>query len=148
MPPIAIPNLVNSAKPLVIIAARVLSPASAPSPIPVAMAIIFFKAPPNSQPITSEFVYTLNNPELKTSCNFEAIVLSTIAITAAAAFPKWISFAKFGPVKTPAGCPGIISSIISVMRILVLISKPFAKLIIGTQGLIYGFASIKTCLKT
>ena len=50
------PNLFNSLIPLVIKAAFVLSPKPNPSEIPQAKAMIFLKAPHNSEPRRSEFV--------------------------------------------------------------------------------------------
>ena len=52
-PPNATPNLDNSASPLVIKAANVLSPKPIPAATPAQNAMIFFKAPPNSTPFTS-----------------------------------------------------------------------------------------------
>ena len=43
-------------QPMVITAARVLSPVSSPSAIPAASAITFLRAPPSSQPMTSVLV--------------------------------------------------------------------------------------------
>ncbi len=55
-PPSNIPNLTISAIPRQNRPAFVLSPKPNPSEIPQAMAIMFFKAPPNSTPIISGFV--------------------------------------------------------------------------------------------
>ena len=55
-PPSAEPNLLISAKPLVITSAFALSPYSAPAPIPTAIAITFFAIPDISQPIISSEV--------------------------------------------------------------------------------------------
>ena len=52
-PPNSTPSLDNSANPLVINAANALSPNPIPAAIPAQNAIIFFKAPPNSTPLTS-----------------------------------------------------------------------------------------------
>ena len=51
-----LPSLIISAKPLVIIAALVLSPKPIPSDIPDIIAITFFVAPPSSTPTMSSFV--------------------------------------------------------------------------------------------
>ena len=55
-PPIALPNLANSANPRVTTAALVLSPVPKPVVIPTANARTFLNAPPNSQPTTSSLV--------------------------------------------------------------------------------------------
>ena len=57
-----------------------------------------------------------------------------MAITPAAACPAMISRARLGPVSTPTGWPGMTSLTISVMRILVLSSRPLVRLITGTQA--------------
>ena len=55
-PPMATPRRVSSARPRVMTAARVLSPAPRPSAMPAAMAMTFLSAPPISQPTTSGLV--------------------------------------------------------------------------------------------
>ena len=57
--PILTPRRFISAMPLVIIAALALSPNPSPSDMPAPRAIMFFKAPPSSTPVTSVPVYTL-----------------------------------------------------------------------------------------
>ena len=54
--PKAVPILVISTKPLVIIAALALFPIFNPSEIPVVIAMTFFKAPPISTPMGSSLV--------------------------------------------------------------------------------------------
>ena len=61
-PPIATPNRTISAKPRVINPARAFKPKPNPSVIPVAIARIFFTAPPTSTPITSSVEYTRIEP--------------------------------------------------------------------------------------
>ena len=55
-PPMATPSRVSSVRPLVMTAARVLSPTESPWAMPQASAITFFSAPPSSQPMTSSLV--------------------------------------------------------------------------------------------
>ena len=59
--PKAVPILVISTKPLVMIAARALCPIFNPSEIPVVIAIIFFYAPPISTTMGSSLVKTFSD---------------------------------------------------------------------------------------
>ncbi len=55
-----------------------------------------------------------------------------------------ISFARFGPVITPTGRPGISSAATSVIRMSDSRSMPFERLTIGTHGRRCGAASRAT----
>ena len=147
LPPMATPRRVTSARPRVMRAERVLSPAPWPSPIPTAIAMIFLSTPPNSQPMTSLLVYTRNRPLLKIDCNSRTMMSSSIAMTLAAACPAMISRARLGPLSTPTGWPGITCVMISVIRMWVSSSRPLVRLITGTQARICCFTSSNTLRK-
>ncbi len=114
--------------------ARVLFPKPIPSAIPAAIAITFFTTPATSQPTTSGLVYTRRLGWVRIRCSSEAIDSSGIATTVAAGWPAMISRARFGPVITPTGRPGISSAATSVIRLKVSRSMPFERLMTGTHG--------------
>ena len=131
LPPIAIPSLVISANPLVINAAKLLSPKSISVAIPAQKAIMFFNAPPSSTPITSSDVYTLIFSFMNVSCTKLRTSSSFEAITIAVGIPTETSSAWLGPENIPYFEFGISCSIIWLSVHSVSASKPFAHIIIG-----------------
>ena len=76
-----------SANPLVTNADLALSPASIPSAIPAPRAMMFFKAPPSSTPMTSSLVYTRKDPDIRMDWANFAFAISIPATTVDAGFP-------------------------------------------------------------
>ena len=135
--PSATPSRDISANPRVISVAFELSPNPMPSTMPAAIAITFFTTPAISQPTTSVFVYTRKVGNEIICWIILPTRSSPHATTVAAGCPAKISRAKFGPVKTATGLPGINSFATSLIRRNVSRSNPFARLTIGTSAPTY-----------
>ena len=144
-PPIFTPRRLISVIPLVISAARVLSPKPMPSITPAASAITFLIEPPSSIPIISELVYTRNLSFINISWIISADSRFTEPATTVVGTPIATSSAWLGPDSTEISACGISDRMTSRSVQRVSFSMPFATLTIRCPSRIYGDAFFAVC---
>ena len=100
--PSARPRRLISASPRVMSAARAFMPSCRPSHSPVAMASTFFTAPPTSTPTMSSLAYTRRLGPWKARTSALRTAACSLAATSAVGRASATSWAKLGPLSTPA----------------------------------------------
>ncbi len=129
--PSATPTRAISAIPRVMTAAFVLSPRSAPSMIPAAMAMTFLSEPPISTPRMSLLAYTRKYGSMNACCTRRAVSRSEEAATTVVGILRLTSSAWLGPESVAMlegrRC-GSVSWSISDIVMRVLFSTPLATL--------------------
>ena len=131
------PSRVISARPRVIRVDLLFWPISMPSEMPAPRAMMFFRVPPSSTPVTSSLVYTRNLGDISVSWTSAVRSGFRPATTVADGFSSAISLARLGPERTQMpSCisGGSSSSITWLMRLPSGVSSPLEALTTVASG--------------